>query len=664
MDITKADLSIAPPVCYDCLDNMAKNITNGLNEKQKEAVVSHQGPLLVIAGAGTGKTRTLTHRIASLIESGVPPWSILAITFTNKAAYEMKERVDHLLENTDNRKKIYERPFVSTFHSLGVKILRENATEMELNRTFAIADRERSKQIIKEAARRSGVKPTEIEPRKILAFISRQKNTFKRPEDISGFEKELDIRLWKVYEEILREESSVDFDDLLIKPLNLFEKNKAIKDHYASKWSHIHIDEYQDTNDVQCRLADILASGHGNICATGDLDQCIYSWRGARVEAILDFEKRYPKAKTVFLEQNYRSTKVILNAANNVISLNRQRKEKNLYTANEEGEMIEHLLSGSETGEASRVAGEVSELLEKGVDPAEIAVLYRTNFQSRALEEAFLSQNIPYAVIGTKFLDRSEVKDLISYIEAALNKENTSSLKRIINTPTRGIGKVTLEKFLEGREEELTGKAKENLDNFRQLLGRIEKAAKETKPSELIKFTLQESGLARWYSERKEEERIENVQELATLASKYDEVENGLEAFLEHVALYSDQDSIPTEDQKNVRLMTVHAAKGLEFQYVFITGMEEGLFPHESLSDGIRDEEEERRLFYVALTRARVKAFLSSAYVRTIFGKTNVQAPSRFIRDIGEEYLEADRYTDSKEGDGGLLSGPPLPVIN
>ena len=639
-----------------------------LNKKQKEAVERQFGPVLIIAGAGTGKTRTITCRIASLIESGIPPQDILAITFTNKAATEMKERVNEILKSKEKGgSKGDLRPFISTFHSLGVYILKNHHEEVGLRKNFSIADRERSKQILKEASRRLSIDPKSYDPKKIISFISRQKNSFFSPEDLIDKSKDpndVKINLWKEYEKILSEESSVDFDDLLIKPLKILKSFPKIRKYYQSKWSHIHIDEYQDTNEVQCQLSDILAQKHQNICATGDLDQCIYSWRGARVDAILEFESKHPNTKTVMLEENYRSTKTILNAANNVISLNSRRKEKNLFTSNNQGEKIQYLNATTETEEAFTVANKTQDLLTEGVPASDIAVLYRTNFQSRALEEAFLTQGVSYTVVGTKFLQRQEVKDLLSYVELAKNPESISSLKRIINVPARGIGKVTLNRVLENREGELSNKAKENVASFKEILKKIKEKSDKTPPSELIKFVLKESGLDQWYKKRGEEERMENVRELVTLASRYDSQppKEGLENFLEHVSLFNDQDSIPLQERDSVRLMTVHAAKGLEFKYVFITGMEEGLFPHNPIGDESRDEEEERRLFYVALTRARIKAFLSSAYMRTIFGTTSVQTPSRFISDIGEENIDSEEVLQ-EESSSGLLSGPPLPPI-
>ncbi len=647
-----------------------------LNEKQKEAVLHHSGPLLVIAGAGTGKTKTLTYRIASLIEAGTSPERILAVTFTNKAAGEMRERVKSLLDSRSsfNRPVTEEaRPFIATFHSLGVFLLRSHYEAAGLPKHFAISDRDRSKQLIKEAARREDMDPKTLDVGKVLGTISRQKNAFVTVEEYAtSNERAADFiaPLWRTYEDLLKEEGLVDFDDLLVRPVRLLEEYSEIRRQYQTLWEYVHIDEYQDTNEVQCRLAHILSLGHRNICATGDLDQCIYSWRGARVDTILEFEKDYPEAQIVTLEQNYRSTTAILGAANKVIALNRRRKEKNLFTSNTDGERIEYLTSYTENEEARAVTEQVTEFLEEGVSASDIAILYRTNAQSRSLEEAFLNASLPYTVVGTKFLDRAEVRNVLAYIEASRNRKSTSVLKRIINTPPRGIGKTTFLRILEGREGDLNRRAQDNVASFRALLDRIEDVGRTRTPSELVKYVMAESGLEEYYKRTHEEERLENMQELASLASRFDEKgPDGLEEFLEQTVLSADQDALArTEEGESVKLMTVHAAKGLEFEYVFITGLEEGLFPHEPMGNEARDEEEERRLFYVALTRARKKAVLSSAQTRTIFGSTHVHVPSRFISDIGSEFLEERTQYETLEneeevGDGGLLSRPPLPPI-
>ena len=646
--------------------SMPDSLYHNLNPRQKQSALHHEGPLLIIAGAGTGKTKTLVHRIASLIESGVPPENILAVTFTNKAAAEMRERVDAVLGSAPSfNRPVTDRshPFVSTFHSLGVFLLRGHYAEMDLPKHFSICDRDRSKQLLREAARRSGLDPKQYDIGKTLGLISNQKNALVSAEEFSSgdsYVADLVGPIWRAYEEHKKEEGAVDFDDLLVLPIRLLEDRPDIRKRYRTLWRYVHIDEYQDTNEAQCRLMHLLASEHKNICAVADADQTIYSWRGARVETVLNFEHDYPGARTILLEENYRSTKTILEAANTVISKNRKRTEKKLYTENAEGEKIELISAFSENEEASRVAQKTAEILSGGVPASEVAVLYRTNFQSRALEEAFLAQNIPYTVVGTKFLDRQEVRDVLAYIEGSRNRNAWSSIKRIINLPPRGIGKTTLLRVLEGAESKLSRRAQDSLTAFYRLLDDIEKKVGSERPSELVKFVIEHSGLDRYYKERNEEERLENMRELVTLAARYDS--EGVNHFLERTALAADQDSLTYAPERSVKLMTVHAAKGLEFDHVFITGLEEGLFPHDPVNDEPRDEEEERRLFYVALTRARKKAVLSTAQTRTIFGSTSVQLPSQFIADI--ENLVPDRppHEDSG-GEGGLLSRPPLPPI-
>ncbi|MCK5591856.1 MAG: UvrD-helicase domain-containing protein, partial [Candidatus Pacebacteria bacterium] len=422
-----------------------------------------------------------------------------------------------------------------------------------------------------------------------------------------------------------------------------------IQKYYQNKWTHIHIDEYQDTNTAQYELSQLLVSTEQNICVVGDVDQNIYGWRGADIKNLLNFEKDYLGTTTILLEQNYRSTQNILGAANQIIKKNKLRIEKNLFTKKPEGEKISFFDALDEGDEARFIAREAHNLIKDGISPSDIAVLYRANFQSRALEEAFLTIGVPYQVLGVKFFDRKEVKDILSYLKAALNPDSLYDIKRIINVPTRGIGKVTLARIFAGTEHELSPKMQEKVVNFRKILINIKKRSKNKKTSEIIKFTLKESGIEKMLLNGNEEEleRLENIRELVTLATKYDiyPPEEGLEKLLTDAALASDQDSLekPTE---TVKLMTVHAAKGLEFTYVFITGLEQDLFPHSNI-DGSKknkeEREEERRLFYVAVTRAKEKLYLSCAYVRTIFGSKKINTPSEFLSDIGEEFLEPIR---------------------
>lgn len=655
--------------------------TEGLNPEQKKAVLTTEGPLLILAGAGAGKTKTVTHRILHLISKGVPAEKILAITFTNKAAKEMRERVMTLLNKDRNfnlplhsqsfshshGSYIGERgkPFVSTFHSLAVHILKESGQSIGIKRNFVIYDRADSKNTVKQALVDLGHDPKKIEPSKILSIISKEKGDFvsqdeyevKNGDDYMGG---IVSEVWKKYDSALHKEGALDFDDLLFKTASLLSKHQDVREHYQNIWKYIHIDEYQDTNQVQYRIVQLLVGKDKNIAVVGDADQSVYGWRGADIKNILRFEEDYPDATTILLEQNYRSTQTILSAANKVIEKNIYRKKKNLFTKNEEGGKINIYNAFDENDEANFVSNTARDLIDKGVKGGEIAVLFRANFQSRALEESFLRKGIQYTLLGTKFFERKEVKDALSYIRASMNQESIADIKRIINTPARGIGKTTLLKILEGKESELPQGAKIKLNDFRGILKSIEKKINTEKTSEVVKHALFVSGLEKSLREEGDDERLENVKELATLALKYDEmpIPTGTEKLLEDSALASDQDDMDrnTQNKRNkkagenpadsVKLMTVHASKGLEFDNVFITGMEQDLFPHtkmkreENMSP--EQEEEERRLFYVALTRARKKLYLSHASVRTIFGSRQVTAPSEFLDDIDDELVEKD----------------------
>ena len=630
----------------------------GLNTRQREAVLQKDGPLLIIAGAGAGKTKTITHRILNLIKSGVRPSDILAVTFTNKAAKEMKERVKDLLNNDKEINlpiSINEEPYICTFHALGVHILKENARRLNITRHFHIFDRNDSLRAIKEAIKKSNFDPKQYEPRAILNIISKQKGeaiSLEMYEENAGnsyFPKIVAV-VWHKYEKILKEEKAYDFDDLLLETVMLLKRDETVLEHYQNFWKYIHIDEYQDTNKVQYKFVNLLARKHNNICVVGDGDQNVYSWRGADMRNILDFEKHYPGAAVISLEENYRSTKTIIQAANSIIVKNKNRKEKNLFTKNTEGEKISIYFGHNEEEEAHFVALKSKELIKSGVEPKDIAVLYRANFQSRVLEEAFLSLSVPYQVLGTRFFERKEVKDILAFLRTALNPESISDMKRIINIPPRGIGKVTLLKIAEGKENKLNEGIKQKLTDFRLLLKKIAETAMSAKTSETIKFIFKESGFENILKKENEEdlEKLENIKELVTLATRYDNLPtlDGIEKLLEDSALASDQDEL--KEEKNAeRLMTVHASKGLEFEYVFITGLENGLFPHISRSDEKKDEEEERRLFYVALTRAKKKIFLTYASTRMIFGSQTANPPSEFILDIDNCLLDEAVFEDA-----------------
>lgn len=695
---------------------------SGLNEKQKEAALHTKGPLLLVAGAGAGKTKTITHRILNLIKNGIAPENILAVTFTNKAAKEMRERIIKEIEALPEIKN-EKMPFVSTFHSLGVRIIKENAKVLGLTKHFSILDESDSRSIVKESMKELGLDPKQYDPRKITGIISREKGEFMDP--ISYEEKSrtsvlgrIVARIWKLYEQQKNKENSLDFDDLLLKTVKLLKENREIREKYQDQWEYIHIDEYQDTNEVQYLMSKILSEKHKNICAVGDADQNIYSWRGANLKNILNFENDYPNTKIILLEENYRSTQNILEAANEIIKKNKYRPDKNLFTKNKTGEKIGLYEALDEIDEADFIATKILEILDsrdvnfsqvlgspgplprpdhsknfipgnkritdvffKGVsqadeprgsaprargdsDPSktasailsEVAILYRANFQSRALEETMLQYNIPYQVLGVKFFERKEIKDTLSYLRAALNPKSLSDIKRIINFPRRGIGKSTLVKMF--ANEELPVKMKIKIEGFYKLLEQIREKIENGKATEAIKFVIKKTGIENELLEGTDEdlERLENIKELATLALKYDDLKNGegIEKLLEDASLQSDQDQIMMNEEKKetkngVKLMTVHASKGLEFKYVFITGLEDGLFPHQKdiESKNAEDREEERRLFYVALTRAKEKLFLSFANFRTIFGSRQINIISEFVRDIPGNLIE-------KEGEKGI----------
>lgn len=624
---------------------------DSLNEKQKEAVLYTDGPLLIVAGAGAGKTKTITHRIIHLIHKGISPKSILAVTFTNKAAKEMRDRVITMLNEPihgnkgeiDNFNNIENTPFVSTFHSLGVYIIKENSHLIGLNKYFTIIDESDALSIIKSIMKEHGIDPKQHEPRKIKSIISKSKGDFITVDNFNtnanSALQSIVALIWRGYEARLKKEKALDFDDLLLETVLILKKYPEVKMHYQEKWKYLHIDEYQDTNEVQYEMTKLLVGKDENICVVGDTDQNIYSWRGANIKNMLHFEKDFPNAKIVMLEQNYRSTKNIIEAANSVIEKNVYRVPKILFTENVKGEEISICEAYDEQSEAMFVANKIDELLRKN-KPEDIAVLYRANFQSRVLEEALLSKQIPYQVLGVKFFERKEIKDLLSYVRAAYNKESLSDIKRIINIPTRGIGKTTIAKLFANQVNDLPKSMQEKIKKFYELIDDIRIYIDSHKPSESIKYLIEKSGIKEELSHgtSDEQERLENMMELVTLAIKYDNIEGGIgmEKLLEDASLSSDQDTlIHNNNSKGVRLMTVHASKGLEFKYVFITGLEQDLFPHiNDRSKKKEDTEEERRLFYVAVTRAREKLFLTYATLRTIFGMKQVNMPSEFIYDI------------------------------
>ena len=619
----------------------------GLNEEQLDAVKTTDGPLLVLAGAGSGKTKVLTTRIAYLIESGVEPYNILAITFTNKAAKEMKERVFKLVGEVKDIQ-------ISTFHSFGLYIIKRHYNLLGYERNFTILDGDDSLVLVKNIVKEMGLNTDDYNPKAIRNKISGAKNELVYPEEYEKYAgtdfEEIVCKVYKKYEERLKNNNSVDFDDLLILPIKLFSVYKDILKMYQERFKYILVDEYQDTNRVQYILVNMLAARYKNICVVGDNDQAIYSWRGSDYRNILNFEKDYPELKSVMLEENYRSTGNILKAANEVIKNNKIRKDKNLWTKHEEGSKIRYHRASDEKDEASYVVKEIKNLLYDGVRREDIAVLYRTNAQSRNIEEAMLRENIPYKVIGSfYFYNRKEIKDLISYLKLIYNKNDDISLVRIINVPKRGIGDKTISN-LSDKSFKLnkciydvieTGKEQE----FKKIIEELKENSKDATLTELVDLILDKTGIRKELETEKTvdaEIRLSNLEEFKSITRTYEENSDSptLEEFLEEISLVADMNEHKNETNV-VTLMTVHAAKGLEFDYVFVIGMEEGLFPHLNSME-TEDLEEERRLCYVAITRAKKKLWLINAKSRMIYGKHDNYFPSRFISEIPDEYLEKD----------------------
>ena len=653
------------------------DFTDGLNDAQKSAVLSTDGPLLIVAGAGAGKTKTVVHRIGHLIANGVAPSAILAVTFTNKAAKEMRERAKIMTETMPSSFHEQQLPFVSTFHSLGVYLLRRFGAFDATVKNFTILDDSDTTALIKEAFQSYGLDPKEHDPRGTKSTISRFANALSDPDSLmsdSNPRNRIAGQIWKKYIALKKEQKSLDFDDLLLQTVSLLEKNDEVRQWCNTTWTHIHVDEYQDTNEVQYRIAKALAGEAKNLCVVGDSDQSIYSWRGANIKNILEFERDYPEAKVVLLEENYRSTKTVISAANTIITKNNYRTDKKLFTNNAEGEKISVYTAYDENDEAKFIVERAIEQLDSGVPAEEIAVLFRTNFQSRAVEEAFLSYGVPYQVLGVKFFERREVKDVLSYIRAALNPDSMVDIKRIINIPARGIGKVTIAKLFAEGAGSLTGKAKISVDNFFAMLDRVRLFIETHTVSETMQFVIVESGMIAAYKQEGAEgqERLENLEELVTLAVRYDtmfdsngntlDTETALQKILEEATLMSDQDNMDNDggergskkkgaEKHGVKLMTIHASKGLEFNVVFVTGLEHGLFPHDRDSKLTgADAEEERRLMYVAVTRARRKLYLTYASMRTIFGMRDVRMPSEFLMDVPDELV----LRESRKGESGF----------
>lgn len=633
-----------------------------MNKEQSEAVRTTEGPLLIMAGAGSGKTRVLTHRIAYLLdEKDVSPYNILAITFTNKAAKEMKERVQALVGEEA------EVIWMSTFHSMCVRILRRDADRIGIERNFTIIDPTDQKSVIKDVLKRENIDPKKYEPRIFIGEISKLKNDLLTPAkaeaEADDFYSRMVATVYKGYQQQLVRNQALDFDDLIMTTIRLFERVPDVLDFYQNKFQYIHVDEYQDTNTAQYTLVNMLAQKFKNLCVVGDSDQSIYGWRGANIHNILSFEKDYPNARTIFLEQNYRSTKTILQAANEVIRHNTERKPKGLWTANQQGEKIHYYEAMSERDETEYVVREIFKQQKKGKRYKDMAVLYRTNAQSRVLEETFLKSNIPYVMVGgQKFYDRKEIKDLLSYLRLIANSADDISLQRIINVPKRGIGPSSVEKIATyAVDHELTmfdalaevdfiglsKKVTQAAAEFYQLMSNLMQEQEFLEVSEIVDEVLEKSG----YREMLEREqsiesrsRLENIDEFMSVPVDYEKntplEEQSLINFLTDLSLVADVDGANLDD--GVTLMTMHSAKGLEFPIVFIIGMEESIFPHiraiQSESD--HEMEEERRISYVAITRAEEELYLSHATSRTLFGRPQSNARSRFLNEIPEELLD------------------------
>lgn len=655
----------------DDMNRIAQNLLDGMNPEQARAVKKTEGPLLIMAGAGSGKTRVLTHRIAYLVvEKDVYPSNILAITFTNKAAREMRDRIDGLLGAGSG-----ERMWVSTFHSMCVRILRRDIDRIGISKSFSILDGSDQLTVIKNVLKERNIDPKQYDPRSMLNAISSAKNECIDAEKFKGqinsfnpYEK-IVADVYEGYSKKLRQNQSLDFDDLIMMTLKLFERVPEVLDYYQNKFQYIHVDEYQDTNNAQYRLVNMLAAKFRNLCVVGDSDQSIYRWRGADIGNILSFEKDYPDATVIMLEQNYRSTKRILKAANDVIQNNRSRYDKTLRTENEEGDSIYIYKANDEKAEAQFVVQTIIDLKEKeNLSLDKFAILYRTNAQSRVIEEFLVKSNMEYTIVGgTKFYDRKEIKDLLAYLRLIANNDDDLALARIINEPKRSIGATSFERMARFAIENdrsifdamqevhfmgLTARAANEAVKFRELIAGFTQMQEYLSVSELVEQVLDKTGYRAMLEREKTieaESRLENIQEFLSVTEAFEkraEEENGdrsLVAFLTDLALIADIDSLDKEENQSsekIVLMTMHAAKGLEFPVVFVIGMEENVFPHARSIADEEEMEEERRLAYVAITRAEQKLYLTSAAYRTLFGRSSYNNPSRFLNEISEAVTE------------------------
>lgn len=645
--------------------SISAKLLEGMNERQKEAVQHTQGPLLIMAGAGSGKTRVLTHRMAYILaEEEVHPWNILAITFTNKAAREMKERVSQLVGPQA------EEMWVSTFHSMCVRILRRDIELLGYQRSFTICDPSEQQTAMKRILKKLDIDSEKYDYRMILNRISQAKNDLEDVEEFNkkykGYVEQIIGKCYREYQKELAKSMTLDFDDLIMLTVQLFQKHPETLHYYQQKFQYIHVDEYQDTNHAQYHLVTMLAKKFKNICVVGDADQSIYGWRGADMSNILEFEKDYQNAKVVLLEQNYRSTKTILQAANYVIENNVNRKVKKLWTENEEGQPITYYRAQSEQDEGRYVLSQIQSLLRDGYHYDDFAILYRTNAQSRVMEENLLKSNIPFRLVGgQRFFERLEIKDLLAYLRLIVNPQDDLSFRRIVNSPKRGIGATSLAKLsdfatlyqfslleasLETTLSPLSGKAAKALEKFAITIEELRKMQEFLSISEFVEQVIEKTGYLAALEQQHTMEadaRIENIQEFISVAKQFEQdrleeesEESPLLQFLTDLSLVSDVDS-DEGDGRMVTLMTLHAAKGLEFPVVFIIGLEEGIFPSLRSIMEHDDVEEERRLAYVGITRAEQKLYLTNAYSRLLYGRTQTNRPSRFVLEIGEDLFDS-----------------------
>lgn len=656
---------------------MTSQLLQGMNDKQAEAVLTTEGPLLVMAGAGSGKTRVLTHRVAYLIEEqGVNPWNILAITFTNKAAREMQERVGKLLG--ESARDIW----VSTFHALCVRILRRDIDKLGYNRAFTIADTSEQRTLMKRICSELNVDTKKYDPRAILSAISNAKNAMQTATDYAALNShannplnQIVAKAYVLYQKELENSQALDFDDLIMKTIELFEKDPETLEYYQNKFHYIHVDEYQDTNDAQYQLVTLLAAKYKNLCVVGDADQSIYGWRGANMNNILNFERDYPEAHTVMLEQNYRSTQTILKAANEVIANNLVRKEKNLWTENGTGDKISYYRAQNEHDESQFVVSKIqAEISEHGYHYNDFAVLYRTNAQSRMIEETFMKSTVPYTMVGGhKFYDRKEIRDILAYLTLIVNPRDAMSFERVVNTPKRGIGPGSIDKLRQFANENgwslleaaqnvtlanaISTRIRAKIEDFGRLMADLTKEADYLTITELTDEILTKSGylqMLKAENDLQAQTRQENLEEFKSVTQEYDQKHGEDEGdnrqklmnFLSDLALVSDQDDVDEEAPK-VTLMTLHAAKGLEFPVIFLVGMEEGIFPlYRSLSNE-KELEEERRLAYVGITRAKRKLYLTNAYSRMLYGRVQRNQPSQFVEEINDDLIKFENADGS-----------------